>query len=269
MGEAAPRAPRRWRPTPLVWASGGLHLAAAGAVIAAPSSWPLAAGAVFADHVVLAAAGMAPRSRLLGPNLLRLESADAVALTFDDGPDPERTPAVLDRLEAAGARASFFCIGRRAERHPELVREIARRGHRVENHTWGHRNAFSMLPPRALGREIDRAQERLSELAGRPPAYLRPPAGVRSPWLEPLLARRGLHLAAWTRRGFDAVDGAVERVSRRLLRDLAGGDVLLLHDGRLVAADAGAPVLELLDRLLGAMERLGLRGRPLPEPEAG
>ena len=168
-------------------ASLAVHAAAVLLLLARPRAWRTAAAVMVADHLLLLGAGLAPRSPLLGPNLRRLDAAEAasghVALTFDDGPDPRVTPRVLDLLDAAGARASFFLIGRRAERHPGLAAEIAQRGHRVENHTWSHPHSFAFHGPRGLGREIDRAQAVLEEITGRRPAWFRPPAGIRSPLL--------------------------------------------------------------------------------------
>jgi len=104
--------PTLWRPTPLLVFSILLHIAAAMAVLVAPTLWRWALGAVLANHALLTAIGLWPRSRLLGPNLTRLPAAAAargeVALTFDDGPDPRVTPQVLDILAAHGVRAKFF-----------------------------------------------------------------------------------------------------------------------------------------------------------------
>jgi len=268
-GEAA--APRAWRPTPLLTASAGLHVVAAAALAAAPHHWRLAAAALVGNHTVLAGAGLWPRSRLLGPNLCRFSGAAArrgeVALTFDDGPDPRVTPAVLDCLERYGVRASFFCIGRRAEAHPELVAETVRRGHRVENHSYSHPAAFPCYPPAALRREVRRAQEALARAGGVRPRWFRAPAGFRGPLLERELAAAGLHLASWTRRGFDTVSRDPGRVAGRLLKGAAGGDVLLLHDGSAARGRGGAPVvLAALPRLLDELARRGLRGVPLPLP---
>jgi peptidoglycan/xylan/chitin deacetylase (PgdA/CDA1 family) len=265
----------RWLPSGFLKLSAGLHVGALAAVAAAPRLWPAALAVLAADHLTASAAGLVPRSRLLGPNLRRLPAGAGgaaraeVGLTFDDGPDPEVTPAVLERLDRRGHRASFFLIGRRAAAHPELVAEIVRRGHRVENHTWSHPNGFALLGPRAATAEIDRAQEALARLAGAPPGWFRPPAGLRSPWLEPLLARRGLNLASWTRRGYDTVSADPARVAARLTRGLAAGDLLLLHDGSSARGPGGAPVvLAALDRLLDALDDRGLAAVPLPAPPA-
>ena len=111
-----PAARRPWRPAPLIRGSVALHLAAAGAALARPQWWPWALSAVVADHVLLGAVGLWPRSKLLGPNWTRLPEAGgaaAIAITFDDGPDPDVTPRVLALLDEHRARATFFCVGER------------------------------------------------------------------------------------------------------------------------------------------------------------
>jgi len=273
-GRPAPTRLARWLPSPFLRLSAGLHLGALAAVAAAPRWWPGAVALLAADHLVATAAGLTPRSAWLGPNLRRLPPARAargeVGLTFDDGPDPEVTPAVLETLARLGARASFFAVGERAAAHPELAAEIVRRGHRLENHTWSHPKRFALLGPRAALEEIDRAQTALAGVAGSPPVWFRAPAGFRSPWLAPPLARRGLALASWTRRGWDTVAADPARVAARLTRGLAAGDVLLLHDGGSARGPGGRPVvLEALERLLDAIEEAGLTAAPLPAPEPG
>lgn len=260
-----------YRPTPFLLASAGIHAAGALALALAPGRWPAVAGALFANHVVITAVSLWPRSRLLGPNLSRLPDEAAgrgeVALTFDDGPDPAVTPRVLDRLDERGVRASFFCIGRRVAAHPDLAAEIARRGHRLENHTWSHPNGFSCYGPAAQRQEIVRAQDAIERAAGRAPAWFRAPAGFRNLFLQRELERAGLGLASWTRRGYDTVSRDPEAVAGRLLRNLAAGDVLLLHDGTAAGEWPGAPaVLEVLPRLLDEIAARGLRAVPLPAP---
>jgi peptidoglycan/xylan/chitin deacetylase (PgdA/CDA1 family) len=258
---AARPAPRPWRPAPALRASAVLHAAGALALVAAPSTWPWVLGGLVANHVGLAAAGCLPRSRLLGPNLVRLPETAArraeVALTFDDGPDPEVTPRVLDALDAAGLRASFFLIGERAVRHPAIVREVVRRGHEVGNHSHRHSTAFGWYGLARTRREIERAQAAIADAAGVAPVFFRAPFGMRNPLLDPALARLGLRLVSWTRRGFDTVAGDPQRVADRLARGLAAGDILLLHDGIAVrrrAVPAHAPdVLPALAARLGAL----------------
>jgi peptidoglycan/xylan/chitin deacetylase (PgdA/CDA1 family) len=244
------------------------------ALALAPRAWPVVIGALIADHLAVVAAGLWPRGTLLGPTLVRLphdaRARREIALTFDDGPDPAITPRVLDILDARGARSTFFCIGRRVERYRDVTAEIARRGHCVENHSHRHRNAFWFLPPALLRDEIERAQEAIAAATGRAPRLFRAPAGIRSPLLEPALARLGLELAAWTRRGFDTVTGDAGRLLARLVRGLAPGDILLLHDGSSARVPSGGPVLlEVLPRLLDAVEAAGLNPVPLDPSNAG
>lgn len=257
------RASSRWSPTPLLKASAALHVGAAALALARPSLWPWALGAVVVNHVQLTATGLWPRSTLLGPNMTRLPPAAArrgeIALSIDDGPDPEVTPPVLDLLDEYQAKATFFCVGTRVEGCAEIAREIARRGHAIENHSYRHLNYFSLLGPRGLAAEIERAQEAIGSVTGHRPVFFRAPAGLRSPLLDPVLTRLGLMLASWTRRGFDSVNGDPESVYARLTNGLAAGDILLLHDGHAARTRSGTPViLEVLPRLLTGIAQLGL-----------
>lgn len=225
-----------------------------------------------ANHALLTAAGLWPTSRLLGPNLVRLPDDGGggrprIALTFDDGPDPDVTPAVLDLLDQHRARATFFCIGERVARHPEIAAEIARRGHRVENHSHRHMARFSVLLAGSIAREIDRAQEAIAGATGRAPELFRPPGGFRSGLLEPVLARRGMSLVSWTRRAFDTVRRKPERVVQALIHRLEAGEIVVLHDGRAARTDAGRPVvLDVLPRLLAHLGAAGFEAVPVSGP---
>lgn len=247
--------PRPWKPTPTLQLSLLTHAAAGLGLLAAPASWPWALGALAINHVVLTSAGLLPRTSLLGANLNRLPASAAarreVALTIDDGPDPEVTPRVLDQLDAAGAKASFFCIGWRARQHPELCREIIGRGHRIENHGDSHSKAFATFGPRRMQADIAAAQATLSDISGQAPHFFRPTAGLRNPFLDPVLARLDLQLASWTRRSYDTREGDPEIVYQRLVRQLGPGDILLLHDGHAARTRHGdAVILSVLPHLL-------------------
>lgn len=263
---AAPAA--RWKPSALVQGSVGLHaLAAVGLFTPA---WPWSLAAIAADHALLTAAGLWPRSTWLGPNLTYLPRERAeVALTIDDGPDPEVTPAVLDLLQAQGAVATFFCIGEQVRRHGALAREIVRRGHAIGNHSQHHRHHFSLLGPQALRREIAAAQDTIAQATGVAPSWFRAPAGLRNVFLDPVLHGLGLRLASWTRRGFDTRTGDAARVLARLSRGLRGGDILLLHDRHAARTASGQPVLlEVLPPLLQRLRQQGLVTVRLPAVDA-
>ncbi|MBV9914512.1 MAG: polysaccharide deacetylase family protein [Sinobacteraceae bacterium] len=257
---------RPWRPSALIVASALLHLAAIAVVTLRPHSWPWVLGILIIDHLLLTAAGLWPRSRLLGPNWTRLPgmgaspAAASVAITIDDGPDPIVTPRVLDVLDHYGARATFFCVGERVRQHAALAREIRARGHTIENHSQHHLHRFSILGPRAMAAEIVAAQTTIAAVVGEVPRFFRAPAGLRNPFLEPVLARLGLQLASWTRRGFDTVNTDPDIILRRLTRGLRAGDILLLHDGHAARTAQGEPViLAVLPRLLQQLAAAGLR----------
>ncbi|MDO9073187.1 MAG: polysaccharide deacetylase family protein [Rubrivivax sp.] len=248
-------------------ASVGLHAAAGAAALFVPGAAPWALAGVVLNHVCLTAAGLWPRSRLLGPNVTRLPPAAAVqgayALTLDDGPDPEVTPQVLDLLDAHGVKASFFCIAERACAHPALVREIVARGHSVQNHSHRHCHNFSVSGPRQLAREVADAQARLADITGVAPHCFRAPAGLRNPLLDPVLHAQGLHLVSWTRRGFDTRDPDAPRVLQRLAGSgrhaLTAGDIVLLHDGHARrGANGRAVLLDVLPSLFHRARAAGL-----------
>jgi peptidoglycan/xylan/chitin deacetylase (PgdA/CDA1 family) len=235
------------------------HGVGAAALAVQPGLWPWVLGGVVLNHAILAC-GMHPRSGLIGQNLARLPAASgAVAITFDDGPEPEVTPRVLDLLDAQAARATFFLIGERAARHPALVREILRRGHAVGNHTHRHPLGFAAWGPWRQRREVAAAQAAIAEAGGVAPRLFRAPAGLRNPLLDPVLAAEGLSLVSWTRRGYDTVARRPERVLARVTRGLGPGDILLLHDGNCRSGPDGRPtVLAVLPALLRAVAAAGL-----------
>lgn len=255
--------PQPWKPSIAIKLSIANHGAAAATLLLAPGAWPWALGAVALNQLVLTGAGMLPRSSLLGPNLDHLPPTAAgrreIALTIDDGPDPEVTPRVLDQLDAAQAKASFFCIGWRARQHPALCREIVARGHRVENHGDSHSKLFATFGLSRMQADIAAGQATLTEITGQAPCFFRPTAGLRNPFLDPVLCRLNLRLASWTRRSYDTRVGDPETVFRRLSRNLGPGDILLMHDGHAACTANGEPViLAVLPRLLKAFQEARL-----------
>lgn len=252
----------------MIWASAALHAAALGAALVRPSSLRRTLPLLAADHMALSLAGAWTGGDLLGPNLVHLPARahreDELCLTFDDGPDPRSTPRVLDLLEQRGDRATFFCVGRRVARHPELAREIVGRGHRIENHTFHHHHTFAFRLWRGLTDEVVRAQDTIERVTTRRPQYFRPPAGMRNPILEAVLARQGLLLVNWTRRGFDAVLRDPSFVVRRLEPAARPGAILLLHDAAL-GDGVPPPMGEILPRLFDVLDARGLRSVPIPD----
>ena len=257
---------RAWRPGVAIWLSAGVHIAALIALLAQPQWWPSILATLVLNHVALALIGLWPRSRLLGINMLRLPEAAAarkeISLTFDDGPDPDVTPKVLDILDSHHATASFFVIADKAAAHPELIREIVKRGHSIENHSRRHSHVFGLFGWAALRKDIGAAQEIVAGITGQSPTFFRSPMGIRNPMLDPVIAQFGLRYITWTRRGFDTVTSDSAVVLERLSRNLSAGDILLLHDRR--THGQRAIVLEVLPALLDRIAAAGLKPVSLP-----
>ena len=254
---------RQWQPSPLINATFYLHGVMLVVLVAYPQAWLSILLLLCANHLVVAMVGLYPRSTWLGPNCTQLPPASAargeIALTIDDGPDPEVTPVVLKMLDQYGIKASFFCIGAAAARYPELCKSIIEHGHAIENHTQHHPLYFAFLGLGRLKREILLAQDTLSEISGQSPRFFRAPAGLRSPLLDPVLEKLGLRLVAWTRRGFDTRTADPAIVSGRLLKNLKPGAILLLHDGNSARSPSGVPVINVvLPVLIEAATAAGL-----------
>ena len=256
--QATPAKPCAWRPGSFLLVQLALHVAALGLLLTYPQAWRWAAATVLFSQLMLMAAGLWPRSSCLGANLVRLPAAAVqrgeVALTIDDGPDPEVTPQVLAILAQHGVQATFFCIGTRAAAQPELCRRMLAAGHRIENHGAHHPTLLSLSGPAGWRREISEGQHILQQITGQTPLFYRAVAGLRNPFLDPVLHACGLQLASWTRRGFDTRERDPEKVLQRLTHSLAAGDILLLHDGNAARTPSGeALIVSVLPKLLSAI----------------
>lgn len=189
-----------------------------------------AAGGAFTAYWLPALAAVFPRLR--SPLGIRdhVASCDGVALTFDDGPHPQGTPAVLEALAGAGARATFFLVGEQVERRPGLAAEIAAAGHEVALHCHRHRNLLR-LSPRQVSDDLLRALGVIGEATGRAPRLYRPPYGIFTVAALTLAHSYGWEPLLWSRAGHDWARRATPAsIAARLTDNLRGGDVLLLHD---------------------------------------
>lgn len=153
----------------------------------------------------------------------------ALALTFDDGPDPEITPRVLASLARHGATATFFVVASVAEANRGLLERIVDEGHEVGNHSWSHLSVVD-LDQAGTDREVARAQESLESMLGTAPRWFRPPRGQVTGAVMSAAARSSLDVALWTQRF--GVDEPGEDPDVGLLLDGVGsGDFVLIHDG--------------------------------------
>lgn len=185
-------------------------------------------------HLGPALTGLPPLTRRIAPQHCSLARPGQVALTFDDGPHPRGTPAVLRALADSHCRATFFIIGEQAARFPHLIRDIHEQGHELAVHGWSHTAAPLLTPTRAV-RHLRDTADLITALSGRRPRWYRPPYGVASG--SALAAARGLGLRPvwWTRWARDwsrqaTMDSILAKAVARPDRIRSSGETLLLHD---------------------------------------
>lgn len=216
----------------------------------------VAAALVAIGFVILGGFGVAvPQLRFFGPFICRashFHGRKAVALTFDDGPDPRSTPRLLEILREAKIRAAFFCIGKRVEAHPELAAQIVREGHLLENHTYTHSNFTNFFAVARLQKEMADTQEIIRKSSGTVPVYFRPPMGLSNPRTFRAARNVGLQVIGWTIRSLDTITRDPQKIVARIRRRLHLGAVILLHDGNIPVGQLEPTVKSLLDTLRGA-----------------
>lgn len=237
--------------------------------IALPLWWLLVAAALLVGLVSLGnfylPSGIFGRPLLRGPS-----DRPLVALTFDDGPDPVSTRAVLEVLRRHGARATFFVIGERAEKHRELLAELAADGHQIENHSLHHAWSTPFLPRGRLHAELEKTQQIIASVTTEKgavprPRWFRPPIGILSPPVVAAARRAGLMLCGWSCKARDGLRSTeMAAALARLEAGLVPGAILLLHD----AAERGghAPVAPaVLEKLLPLLAARGLSAVTIDE----
>lgn len=221
-----------------------------GAVAVALGNPSVAIGALVVTMIVGGFGVAMPQLRMFGPFVCRGEvSRRCVALTFDDGPDPRSTPALLDLLRDERVPSAFFCIGRNVSAHPELTARIVREGHLLANHTYSHSNVTNFFGVEKLVEEMTRTQSAIRDAAGVAPAFFRPPMGLSNPRVFKAATAVGLKIIGWTSRGFDTQCSSPQRIVRRILRGVKPGAIILLHDGKIPADRLLATVKLLLAKL--------------------
>lgn len=153
----------------------------------------------------------------------------AISLTFDDGPAGE-TAAILDLLKAEGVTAAFFTIGKNAAAHPELVRRWDEEGHIIGNHSYHHGFNFDWKSGRAMAEELEKTNAAIRRITGKTPRLFRPPYGVTNPNVSRAVRLTGMTSVGWSIRSFDTTAKDPQQLLDRILRQLSGGDIILLHD---------------------------------------
>jgi peptidoglycan-N-acetylglucosamine deacetylase len=184
--------------------------------------------------VLLVTIGIArPSSSIFYPTITHgPRDSNRIALSFDDGPDPEITPLVLDVLAQAKAHATFFVIGKWLVAHPELTKRIVAEGHVLGNHSWSHSRLQNFYFTKRHIQEIEECERIIKKATGNSsPVLYRPPVGLKSGELANAAYHCNLTLVAWSLHSHDTLLKNPQKIARRVLKKIRGGDIVLLHDG--------------------------------------
>ncbi|TYA73958.1 polysaccharide deacetylase family protein [Seonamhaeicola marinus] len=171
------------------------------------------------------------------------ETQNRVAITFDDGPNPEYTLQALEVLKTHNAKATFFCIGKHIEKHPEIVSKILEEGHTIGNHTYSHSNFFGFFGTQRVKQELQQTNYVVQKLFGLKMSLYRPAFGVTNPNIKKAIKAIGLISIGWNKRSLDTTKLDTSKVLKRVTSNLKPGDVILLHD-------TSHKTIEVLEQLL-------------------
>lgn len=170
-------------------------------------------------------------SVFFGPVMGRLPTSKReLALTFDDGPNPDATPRILDVLGELGVRATFFILGRHAEQWPELVHRVEAEGHQLGNHGYFHRK-LHLKSPFYVKRDLRLGKRAIERAGARPPKFFRAPHGYRNPWVSAIASSLGERTIGWSLGVWDSDRPGVQEIVKRTMDGVEPGSIVLLHDG--------------------------------------
>jgi len=215
--------------------------------------------------LLCAAAPFFPRFGFFLPVISRgVSNKKAVALTFDDGPDPLATPQVLQLLLKHRVKATFFVTGKKAAEHPELIKEILLHGHSIGNHSYIHDNLLMFRRIKTIANEIESAQNVLSDF-GIVPLAFRPPVGITGPRLRPALLDSGMYVVNFSCRAGDCGNRWIKNLSKKILKHIRPGDIVVLHDVRPHKQSLFTYWLNEMDLIVSGLKEKGLAVLPLAE----
>jgi peptidoglycan/xylan/chitin deacetylase (PgdA/CDA1 family) len=187
---------------------------------------------------------MAPRSQLFGRTFIGNGCNDRrLALTFDDGPNDPHTTNLLEVLDRHGVKATFFMIGRYVRERPEIAAAVARAGHVIGNHTFTHPNLI-FCSRAQIRAQLESCEHALTDVVGEHSRLFRPPFGGRRPAVFEVATELGFSVIMWSVTSHDWRSDPATRVEAQVLRQVRGGDLILLHDGghRSLGADRSQTV---------------------------
>lgn len=217
--------------------------------------------ALLTDGIARPASGVLYPTVVHGPR-----DGNRVALSFDDGPDPVVTPAVLDVLAQYGARASFFVIGEKLQGQPALARRMLAEGHELGNHSWRHSRWQNFWGAAAQAEEIHRGEQAVTSYTGGDPRPLyRPPIGLKSPPLAQAARRLGIKICAWSLHARDTRGNSAQDIASGVLRRVRAGDIILMHDGHDLPGRTRPACAEATALILAGLRERGLRSVTVSE----
>lgn len=180
------------------------------------------------------------------------ESENRIAITFDDGPNLEFTPKVLELLKQYNAKATFFCIGKHIEAHPNLVKHILEEGHVIGNHTYSHSNNFGVFSTQKVKAELEHTNTVFENITGLKLRLYRPAFGVTNPNIKRAVEALRLQSIGWSKRSLDTTNRNQDVIYKRVTTDLKPGDVILLHD-------TSQKTVDTLEQLLLFLQKQNLK----------
>ncbi len=169
------------------------------------------------------------------------EDKSEIHLTFDDGPDTETTPKILEVLKKHNQKATFFCIGNKIEKHPEIVKQIIAEGHEIGNHSYSHSNYFDFWGSKKIIAEIEKTNNLIKKITEKDCKIFRPPFGITNPHIAKTIKELELDVIGWNIRSLDTIKSK-EKVLQRI-KKAKPGDIILFHDTK-------KHTVEILDEFL-------------------
>ncbi|MDN3664853.1 polysaccharide deacetylase family protein [Algibacter miyuki] len=155
-----------------------------------------------------------------------------IAITFDDGPNSDFTPKILDLLKKHNAKATFFCIGKQIKNHPEIIKQISAAGHSIGNHTYSHAQMFDFYGKQKVIDEINKTDALISSILNKKMNLFRPPYGVTNRAITKALKQTRHHVIGWNIRSLDTVKTDEKAILDRIIKNITPGSVILLHDSK-------------------------------------
>lgn len=224
---------------------------------------PAAVGLTLAGSVVHGA--FHRNSKFFGPVLGHLPTREReVALTFDDGPNPDATPRILDTLGELGVKATFFVLGRHAERWPDIVHRTVIEGHQLGNHGYFHRK-LHLKSPFYVKRDLGLGKRAIERAGAHAPRFFRAPHGFRSPWVSAIAGSLGERTIGWSLGVWDSDQPGVTTIVDRTMEGVRPGSIVLLHDGDGYNADGNRlQTAEALPRIINGLRDRGYEFVTLP-----